>query len=516
MSFFLPPLNTANSPWFQESPEKIRKITAIVERQEKNEAWSLLKNSLAEKSSIGRSFMLLIEHNGKLDLLKKAAYSERFEAELQILLESDDCLPLDQSRGLQYLTIAADLVASVESRGAMVGPGRARGPSSLIFHMLGLTKMDPIVHGFPLETVFRPGYDRHILPWAVQVDASSRAYEMIHEVLNMKYPGKVFSLGVPQVHSLRSALRGELELKKVPSKSLKAIMEKFDQESQLKSDRSPTFLSTLVYVSKELASVCREDEDLLRRVRGLVGQAIVSDGSRKNISKIPGSIFLVDNPEKLETADCGSIITRNMNDYPGLCFDFYKMPELDVIEGSYFSSLLFRSAAKAIWERGETNKEVLDHIQKTKGDGILNGDCILSYFLFSRLAGDYVLRSIDSLDDLNYVLNIMPRLHVSSKDHEWVDLTGFDADIVWAETVFLAVASILDLHGFEGRELANRFIRNVAVKKITPKFVEIQNALGEGKFQELMEIAEYGFGQRRSHALSYATVSYLQALKQVG
>ena len=81
------------------------------------------------------------------------AYRARLERELEVIVAKDYA---------DYYLIVAELVAYAKAEGIPVGPGRGSGAGSLVAYALGITAIDPIVHGLLFERFLNP--ERHELP----------------------------------------------------------------------------------------------------------------------------------------------------------------------------------------------------------------------------------------------------------------------------------------------------------------------------------------------------------------
>ena len=64
---------------------------------------------------------------------------------------------IQKSGFLVYFLMLAEIIGWARSKGIMVGPGRGSSGGSLICYLIGITQIDPIVHGLIFERFYRPG-----------------------------------------------------------------------------------------------------------------------------------------------------------------------------------------------------------------------------------------------------------------------------------------------------------------------------------------------------------------------
>ena len=114
------PLDKINLPIFEKQPE------------------SKVADLLVEKSEAG-----LINRVGEIN----DEYRKRLEFELDII----------RKMGFSsYFLIVADFIQWAKDHGIPVGPGRGSGAGSIIAYALGITDLDPIVHGLLFERFLNP------------------------------------------------------------------------------------------------------------------------------------------------------------------------------------------------------------------------------------------------------------------------------------------------------------------------------------------------------------------------
>ena len=113
-------------------------------------------------------------------------YEERLNRELDTITELGFC---------DYLLIVADIVAFAKNEGRRLsktnclptGPGRGSAVGSLVCYLLGITDIDPIVHGLMFERFLSPG--RTAMP-DIDVDVAPFVRENVLRYIKDKYGHK--------------------------------------------------------------------------------------------------------------------------------------------------------------------------------------------------------------------------------------------------------------------------------------------------------------------------------------
>lgn len=82
------------------------------------------------------------------NLASRPEYISRLKYEMEVLIEAGI---------LNYFLILHDIVKWSRENNIMVGPGRGSAGGSLVAYLLGITTIDPIVHGLLFERFYRPG-----------------------------------------------------------------------------------------------------------------------------------------------------------------------------------------------------------------------------------------------------------------------------------------------------------------------------------------------------------------------
>ncbi|MFD1955282.1 DNA polymerase III subunit alpha [Paenibacillus thailandensis] len=124
------------------------------------------------------------------------AAEERMNRELEVI----------ENRGLSdYFLIVWDIVAYARSRNIPVGPGRGSAAGSLVAHLLGITEINPLLHGLAFERFLSP--DRADLP-DIDIDVCQRRRHELLQYVKSKYGAdRIAHLGVLNTFGARGAVR---------------------------------------------------------------------------------------------------------------------------------------------------------------------------------------------------------------------------------------------------------------------------------------------------------------------
>ncbi|NKI22230.1 DNA polymerase III subunit alpha [Paenibacillus dendritiformis] len=121
---------------------------------------------------------------------------ERMNQELKIIT----------ARGLSdYFLIVWDIVKYARSRNIPIGPGRGSAAGSLVAYLLGVTEVNPLLHGLSFERFLSP--DREDLP-DIDIDVCQRRRHELLQYMKGKYgEERIAHLGVLNTFGARGAVR---------------------------------------------------------------------------------------------------------------------------------------------------------------------------------------------------------------------------------------------------------------------------------------------------------------------
>lgn len=106
---------------------------------------------------------------------------------------------------VDYFLITRDMIVSEQEAGGLVGPGRGSAAGSLVAFLLGITQVDPLVHGLLFERFLEPG--RSEFP-DIDVDFESARRPVVLDRLKQRWgDDRVAQLGAPGMIKAKAALR---------------------------------------------------------------------------------------------------------------------------------------------------------------------------------------------------------------------------------------------------------------------------------------------------------------------
>ncbi|WP_223068356.1 DNA polymerase III subunit alpha [Paenibacillus caui] len=137
---------------------------------------------------------------------------ERLHRELKVITK----------RGLSdYFLIVSDIVQAARTQGIPVGPGRGSAAGSLVAYSLGITEVNPLLHGLSFERFLSP--DRLTLP-DIDLDVCQRRRQEILHYIKSKYGSdRVARVGVLNTYGTRGAVRKAGALLGLPQQQIEVL-----------------------------------------------------------------------------------------------------------------------------------------------------------------------------------------------------------------------------------------------------------------------------------------------------
>lgn len=147
-------------------------------------------------------------------------YRSRYEREMALI----------KAKGFEsYFLFVADVVAWARRR-MLVGPGRGSAGGSLVCWLLGITEVDPILHGTLFERFIDPG--RPDLP-DIDIDFADSERDSVFTYLQEKYgTDRVARIGTLSELGGKSAINDVGRAYRIPPHVLKAVTQTLDDLSQ--------------------------------------------------------------------------------------------------------------------------------------------------------------------------------------------------------------------------------------------------------------------------------------------
>ncbi|MBU5443645.1 DNA polymerase III subunit alpha [Paenibacillus sp. MSJ-34] len=139
-------------------------------------------------------------------------WKERMNRELEII----------RQRGLSdYFLIVWDMIRFARNRNIPVGPGRGSAAGSLVAYLLGITGVNPLLHGLSFERFLSP--DRADLP-DIDVDVCQRRRHELLQYVKDKYGAdRIAHVGVLNTFGTRGAVREAGAYMRLPKKQVDTL-----------------------------------------------------------------------------------------------------------------------------------------------------------------------------------------------------------------------------------------------------------------------------------------------------
>lgn len=170
------------------------------------------KESLEELCIIGAN-------ERKIDLKNNQLYKERFERELQLIVEK---------KYLDYFLVVADII-NYAKKHMVVGPSRGSSAGSLVCYLLGITEIDPLKHGLYFERFI--DVNRADLP-DIDIDFQDTKRHLIYSYAIKKY-GKDCVASIGNINRLkpRSAITRFAKALHIPIEDVEEVKDSINERS---------------------------------------------------------------------------------------------------------------------------------------------------------------------------------------------------------------------------------------------------------------------------------------------
>lgn len=436
-------------------------------------------------------------------------YAERLERELKVIKEKDF---------ESYFFFVADLVQWARKR-MLVGPGRGSSGGSLLCYLLGITSVDPIVHG----TLFERFIDitRPDLP-DIDVDFPQSTRDEVYQYLRDKYGAeRVAKLGTIAEFGGKSALNDTAKITDIPltvAREIGKFTEGATQGQVLSIDHALKQCPELVEKYPDIA------------------KALLIEGQMRHSGVHAAGVVVPDMPVvNYGSLTSEGVIQMDMNgaEEQGLVkMDVLGLRTLDVIKEACVLAGVDPDSLPAL---------PLD--DKSVYDEVFNKDRVVGIFQFEGQAVRQLLRQvqIDAFEDLAAITSLArPGPLVAGAADLWIKRRNGDADADHEEDSVgarSALAEILEptfgviCYQEQVMQIARRLanfdepsvngLRRAIGKKDPEKLrgyreqwlAGITKNMGEDAANELWhDICEFGsYGFNRSHAVAYSIISYWTA-----
>lgn len=208
--------------------------------------------------------------NSLFDGNPPSLYVDRFEYEFSVL---------ESKNAIDYFYIVYDLVDWCSSVGIRVGVGRGSAAGSLISYLLGITRLDPIPHGFVFERFLNP--DRDGMP-DIDIDFQHDRRNEVKQYLATKYGAeRVADISSFQTFKTKSAVKDVSRIFGVDFSVVTKITKDIDDSKHSLNDFDS--------LPDNLKVFLRENKEIYSHASRLLGQV-------KSQSKHPAGVVVTENP----------------------------------------------------------------------------------------------------------------------------------------------------------------------------------------------------------------------------
>ncbi len=460
-----------------------------------------------------RRMLRLKEKNPQID---EALYRDRLEYEISVI----------HDMGFSgYFLIVADFIRYAKENNVPVGPGRGSAAGSLVAYSLGITDLDPIVHGLIFERFLNPA--RKSMP-DIDVDFCIDGREDVYKYVVDKYGGGDYVAQIITFGKLktRAVIRDVGRAMDIPLAEVDAIAKMVPDILNISLDEALEREPRLVELTRqkpeidELIKICRVLEGLPRHASTHAAGVVIADEPLVNYMP-------------LYRGKKGEVVTQydmKIVEKIGLVkFDFLGLRNLTVIANTI----------SLIASQGHTPPD-LDNIELTDADTyrlLSAGDTIGVFQLESSGMKDLLVRlKPETFDDVialvalyrpgpmesgmidDYVAckhgrkkveYLLPQLEPILKETYGV--------IVYQEQVMKIANDLANYSMAEADDLRKAMGKKIQaiMAEHRERFVNgaAENAIGAEQAAPIFSLMEKfgGYGFNKSHSAAYALIAYQTA-----
>lgn len=422
--------------------------------------------------------------------IESGPYADRLRAELQVI---HDCGFED------YFKFVADVCQWARER-MLVGPGRGSSGGSLVCYLLGITNVDPIVHGTLFERFLDPS--RKDLP-DIDIDFPDQAREDVFNYLQQRYGADhVARLGTITRLGGASAINDTARAFQIPFTATRDIKKELGGRSLVEFFKDPP---------DHLKPVLRDHPD--------ISKAAWLEGVPRNTGKHAAGVCIAAEPvSRFGVVDANGIISMDLYDAEKV--GLLKLDALGLRTLSVLQDCCEQVGDLDLYGLPLDDPEVYS---------IFNSDAVTGVFQFEGYAVRGLLRQmeVEKFDDIcaltslarpgplvgGAAANYVQRRSGNAKwNYRLPSLQPILGDtfgtIVYQEQV-MQIAH--DLCGFTGPEV-NKLRKAIGKKDhsalagLRKKFVDALGKEGKVLWDEIAEFGSYAFN--KSHAVAYSMLSY--------
>jgi DNA polymerase III subunit alpha len=438
-----------------------------------------------------------------------------------------------------YFLVVADLIGWAREHGIRVGPGRGSAAGSLVAYAMGITQLDPLVHGLLFERFLNP--ERVSMP-DIDIDFDERRRGEVMAYVTEKYGDD----RVAQVVTY-----GTIKAKQAVKDASRVLGYPFAMGDRITKAMPPAVMGKDVPLTKifdashqryndghEFRALCENDGDVKRvfeMAQGLEG--LKRQWGVHACAVIMSSAPLTDVIPVMKREQDGAIITQF--DYPTcealglLKMDFLGLRNLTVIDDA-LANIATNKQSKVVIED-------LSFDDQATYDLLARGDT-LGVFQLDGAAMRALLRSLrpDSFDDITAVLALYRPGPMGANAHnDYADrkngrkpvvpihpeleqplakVLGETYGLIVYQEQVMAIAQTVAGYSLASADLLRRAMGKKKKKELEQQYEAFSAGMAErgfsaGAIKTLWEIllpfCDYGFN--KSHGAGYAVVSYWTA-----
>ncbi|MCR8612973.1 MAG: DNA polymerase III subunit alpha [Mycoplasma sp.] len=467
----------------------------------KIESWKLLRENVFERLK-------------KLNLDNNQKYIDRVEYELNVIknMKFDD-----------YFLLISDFIKWAKSKQISIGPGRGSAAGSLITYLLDITEVDPIKHSLIFERFLNP--ERVTMP-DIDIDIQdSRRQEVVDYIFNKYGKNNVAHIITFQRYGARNSIRDAARVFNCPSPEIDSLSKLINAFKPLK-------------YSYKTNSVFRARIDKNEINTKIYQIALTIEGLPKNIGTHAAGIVVANK-------NISDIIpTIEVNGLQQTQFSMNHLERFGLIKIDLLG-LRNLTIIKSIQEQIfiNNNKNLL--IDKVSLDDestfkLLSSANTNGVFQFESPGMKTTLRKVgvNRFEDIVAIVSLfrpgpMENIDLFAKrKNKTVQIEKIDDEIdrileptygiiVYQEQIMEIVQKYANL-SFGKADILRRAIskkKSDLMKTLEEQFIQGANSKGHNPettkkvFDLILKFANYGFN--RSHALSYALISYRLAFLKV-
>ncbi|SBO42401.1 DNA polymerase III subunit alpha [Cyanobium sp. NIES-981] len=473
------------------------------------------------------SYLTAVAEQGLRDRLELApeasfdpAYGERLHFELQVM---------EQMGFPTYFLVVWDYIRFARDNGIPVGPGRGSAAGSLVAYALGITNIDPVVHGLLFERFLNP--ERKSMPDIDTDFCIERRGEVIDYVTQRYGEDKVAQIITFNRMTSKAVLKDVARVLDIPygdadrlAKLIPVVRGKPAKLKEMISPESP-------------APEFREKYDKDPVVRRWVDMAMRIEGTNKTFGVHAAGVVIAADPldelVPLQRNNDGQVITQYfMEDVESmglLKMDFLGLKNLTMIEKTL--DLVHQSTGETI----DPDKLPLDDPATY---GLLARGDLEGIFQLESSGMRQIVRDLkpSSLEDISSILalyrpgpldaGLIPKFINRKHGREVIEVAHVKLQPILKETYGIMVYQeqimkiAQDLAGYSLGE-ADLLRRAMGKKKKSEMekhqsiFVEgatqrgVDTAVAEALFEQMVLFAEYCFN--KSHSTAYGAVTFQTA-----